>query len=230
MSPADPTKPALERQKLAAEIRNLGVEHDRLVEKVAQEKIQTVCMADNQRSADADPSWTRIFTFYGSVSPQTVYVCMREVGQWSRRDPGQPITLVFNSPGGSLIDGFALYDFLIELRSQGHRLTTVALGMAASMGGVLLQAGEHRVMGRSAFLLIHEASSASVGKVSELDDDLRFIKRLQDRCAEILAERSTLAKAVIKRRWDRRDWWLSAEDALEHGFIDEIRDATALGQ
>lgn len=177
--------------------------------------------AENENfQADADNA--RIYTFYEPVGEQSVKRAMRELGHWSRRDPEQPIKIVFNSPGGSVLDGLALFDYIQQLRDQGHEITTVGLGMAASMGGILLQAGDWRVMGKNAWMLIHEVSSVAWGKASEQEDQLKFVRRLQDRCVEILASRANISKDQIKRKWKKLDWWLSAEEALEAGFVDEV--------
>jgi ATP-dependent Clp protease protease subunit len=121
-----------------------------------------------------------------------------------------------------VLDGLALFDYLRQLRSIGHPVRTMALGRAASMGAVLLQAGSKRVIGRNAFLLIHEVSHLSVGKVSEMEDGVGFTKRLQQRLLAILAERSTLTERELSRRWVRRDWWLDAEEAVALGLADEL--------
>jgi len=176
-----------------------------------------------ERDALASDEYARIYPFYGTVGSSTVERCIRELGTWSRRDPGQPIRLVLTSPGGNVIDGFALFDFIQELRASGHHIETVALGWAASMGGILLQAGDKRIMGRSSWMLIHEISSANVGKTSEMEDELKFVKRLQERALDILAERATFTKRQIANRWKRKDWWLDAPEALRLGFVDEVR-------
>ena len=128
--------------------------------------------------------------------------------------------MVFNSPGGSVLDGLALFDYLRQLRQAGHHVTTVALGRAASMGAVLLQAGDRRLIGENAFMLVHEVSHLSAGKVSELEDNVDFTRRLQKRLLAILASRSTLSDAQIARRWARKEWWLDASEAVELGFAD----------
>lgn len=177
----------------------------------------------SDRNYEAEADWHRIYTFYDAVNAASVENCLRDLSDWSRRDPGKPITVVFNSPGGSVLDGLALYDYLRELSNAGHEITTVALGMAASMGGILLQAGDHRVIGRNAWLLIHEVSSIGRGKISEMEDEVKFTRRLADQCLGILAERSTLDVKQIARRWKRKDWWLNADESFELGFADEIR-------
>lgn len=188
-----------------------------------QVEVNGIGLERARASADA----ARVLTFYGEVSPPMVLDAMTELGRWARRDPGDPIRLIFNSPGGTVWDGLALFDYLLELRSLGHVVETVALGRAASMGGILLQAGTTRVMGANAWMLIHEVSSGTYGSTSEMEDDLAFTRQLQDRCAELLAARSALSVRQIKARWKKKDWWLSAAQALELGFVDLVREVPA---
>ena len=61
-----------------------------------------------------------------------------------------------------------------------------------------------------------------MGKTSEIEEAEKFHRVLEDRTLEILAERSKLTKTAIRRKWKKTDWWLSALDALEHGFTDEV--------
>lgn len=141
---------------------------------------------------------------------------------WERRDPGKPITIRINSPGGSVLDGFALLDTILRLRRNGHHITTHGLGMIASMATILMQAGSERVLDKNAWFMIHEVSAGARGKASEMEDELKFINKLQDRLLDLLAERSTLTKAQIKRRWKKTDDWMSADDALALGFVDRV--------
>ena len=71
-----------------------------------------------------------------------------------------------------------LFDYIQELRRDGHYVTTSARGMAASMAGILLQAGGHRVMGREAQVLIREVSSFAIRKVGEIEDEVTLLKSL----------------------------------------------------
>src|SRR4051794_724172 len=169
----------LAEQRAWAEVRKLQLETERTV-------LELASLRRRERDSIADPGEAHVYTFYASVDPENVQQCMNELGQWSRRDPGSPITVIFNSPGGSVLDGLALFDYLRRLRSVGHFVTTMALGRAASMGAVLLQAGDHRVMGENAFLLIHEVSNHTTGKVSEMEDGVEFTRRLQKRLLAIL--------------------------------------------
>lgn len=210
-----PTKQTLERCKLQVEITKLQAEAESAV--INARELQRNDLA--RSSAD----WHhRVYNFLGSVSTITVEQCITSLTTWARMDPGCDITLILNSPGGSVIDGLALYDVLIDLRRKGHRVTTVARGMAASMGGILLQAGDERVVEPNAHVLIHEVSSGAIGKISEIEDEMAFLRQLQNRLLGILEERSTLSVEEIRQRWERKDWWLGAVEAVELGFADRV--------
>lgn len=173
------------------------------------------------RGYRAHPLNNRSYNFWGGVGAKSAAECVYQLGIWANQS-NDPISVIFNSPGGSVIDGLALYDYIKELQAGGVPVNTHSIGMAASMGGVLLQAGGVRTMGANAYLLIHEVSSGAGGKMTELEDEIEFLRRLQDRLVLILAERSTMTARQIKSRWKRKDWWLGAAEAMELGFIDEI--------
>ena len=78
-----------------------------------------------------------LYRFNTGVDKTHVNDCMLKLTQWSRRHPKCDIEIVFSSGGGSIIDGFVLFDFIQELRSKGHKVTTGSLGMAASMAAIL---------------------------------------------------------------------------------------------
>lgn len=180
----------------------------------------------SRKLADEKASLTdaHVFHFFGPVTATNCGIAIEELGTWSRRDPGCDITIVFNSIGGSVWEGLALFDFLGDLRTRGHKIITKSIGMAASMGGVLLQAGDERVISKHGFILIHEISSGAMGKVSELEDSIKLSERLQDKLLNILSERATLTKAQIKRAWKRKDYWIDADEALRLKFVDRIEE------
>lgn len=164
----------------------------------------------------------RVYVFDKQVGEASVTACIHKLAEWSRNDPGCDIEIVFNSPGGSVIDGMALYDYICQVKRKGHKVTTNTLGMAASMAGILLQAGDVRQMGSEAWLLIHEGSFGAGGSVGQVEDTVEWVKKIQLRILAIFASRSTLTAKQIQNRWSRRDWWLSSDDALKLGFIDEV--------
>lgn len=167
------------------------------------------------------------YYFSDSVDDLSVHRCMSQLATWQRMakdDAEKPaIEIVITSPGGDVIAGMVLYDFIQTLRRAGHHVTTNCLGMAASMGGILLQAGDRRVMGKEAYLLIHEITFGAGGKIGEIEDEIAFGKKIQSRILRILADRSTMSEKSIARRWERKDWWLDSDEALALGFVDEVR-------
>lgn len=164
------------------------------------------------------------YAFNEAFSAASTRKCIDQLATWARQsDEPLDIEICFNSPGGSVIDGMALWDFIKTIQVRGHKVTTSTIGMAASMAGILLQAGDVRVMGAESYLLIHEVSFGAGGKIGEVEDEVAFVRKIQDRVVRIFAARSTLSERQIKNRWRRKDWWLDSDEALRLGFVDEVR-------
>lgn len=211
---ANPALEKLQADKLRAEIAKLKSEK-------AYIDMQAESYRDELDDDETEPLNQRILPFLGAVNEKNVSGAMYHLTKMSRRSK-DPITVWFNSPGGYVVDGLALYDFIVGIREGGVEVNTVALGEAASMAGVLLQAGTKRYVGSNAHVLIHEVAGGMVGKVSELKDEMAYTERLQKRLLAILAERSTLTAAQIARRWKKTDWWLNAEECVDLGFADGV--------
>jgi ATP-dependent Clp protease protease subunit len=155
------------------------------------------------------------------MSPNTD-VWIDALEHWERREPGAPITARLDSPGGSVMDGFALYDTIARMQRGGTHFTIRGSGMVASMAAVLLQVADNRVLDKNAIFMIHEITSGARGKLSEIEDAQAFTKKLQDRLLDILATKSKLSKVQIARRWKRKDDYMSADEALKLGFCDRV--------
>lgn len=164
-----------------------------------------------------------LYRFSGSVGEASVRKCIMKLTEWHRLDPKCEIEIVFSSPGGSIIDGFELFDFIQELRAGGHKITTGSLGMAASMAGILLQAGDRRWIGHQSWMMIHRAAFGAIGKTYEVEDEVKLVKRIEDRILNIFTSRSKLSRQKLKRNWDRKDWWIDADECVKVGLVDEIR-------
>jgi ATP-dependent Clp endopeptidase proteolytic subunit ClpP len=193
------------------------------VAEAEQAEIEAREAADEERSRKAADSFHHVYAFTSQVDATTVKSCIRQLSEWDRNDPTCDMEIIFDSPGGSVISGMHLYDYIQILRAKGHKTTTTTLGMAASMAGILLQAGDVRVMGAESYLLIHEIASVADGKIGEIEDEMVLLHKMQDRVARIFAKRSKLTAAEIKRRWRRKDWWLDSEAALKLELVDEVR-------
>lgn len=206
---------ALKAQLLEQEIRQAAAEAD-LAEMRRNEKF------DTERDRAVKPGRIRHLYINDIVLGANVDKWIDALTHWELRDPGQPIHITINSPGGSVLDGFALYDTILRLRRKGHKVTTHGTGMIASMATILLQAGDERVLDANSWFMVHEVSAKSAGSMSEMEDQAAFIKRLNDRIYDILSERSTLTKRQIINRSKRKDDWMSAAEAVELGFADRV--------
>lgn len=144
------------------------------------------------------------------------------IRQWGRLNPGRPITLNIFSPGGSVFHGIALYDTLRSLSGQGHVITTRVLGYAASMGSLLLLAGDVRIATGESMIMFHKLSAGTGGSLYEMEDDISFYKRLNDRLASIVTSRTSITREVLDKKWDRTDWWLAPREAKKLGVVHEI--------
>lgn len=209
--------------KNAADAKLAGVE----VKEAEYRLVKTKYEADREHEKRQDElaahKYHHVYLFKGPVADDSVSKCMDQLTLWHRNEPKCDMEVIFNSPGGGVVSGMALWDHIQYLRAAGHKITTSTVGMAASMAGILLQAGDVRIMGKESWLLIHEGSFGAMGSVGEVEDTVEWVKKIGDRIADIFASRSKMSKAAIKRKWHRKDWWISSDEALRLGFVDEVR-------
>jgi ATP-dependent Clp endopeptidase proteolytic subunit ClpP len=165
-----------------------------------------------------------IFTLYDDVTDYSVKQVINDISVWHSHAPkGAPLQLNINSYGGSVTDGFALFDTIRHVAEEGERkVKTVSLGITASMGGILLQAGDERVITPSSVLLIHEISYGTSGSTSSHRDKQNLADILTNRIISVLTERATITAEEFEEKWQRRDWWLSPAESLAFGFADRV--------
>lgn len=164
----------------------------------------------------------RTYMFFSGTSGDPIRKAIEDLSVMSRRFPGEALTIVLNSPGGSVTQGLALYDHIRALSASGHHMTVVVRGMAASMGGIVLQAGDERVVGEEAEVLIHVVSAGTEGPLYTMEDSVEYFKRLWTKLSKILARRSKLTDKQVRARCARKNWWFDAATAVELGFADRI--------
>jgi ATP-dependent Clp protease protease subunit len=204
------------------ELLEYQIEEQRLTnEKLA---IELIVAQDQERDRMVKVGRIRHLYVNDVISGQMSDKWLDALQHWERRDPGEPITIDINSPGGNITDGLALYDQLQRMRRKGHHITTRALGAAFSMGAVLLQAGDVRIADARAKILLHEGSGGMSGQmtVAEQEDARGFRELLLSDILDILCERSTLSKRQLSTRWKRKDWYMTADEALKLGFVDLV--------
>lgn len=135
-------------------------------------------------------------------------------------NPEKDITIYINSPGGSITAGMAIYDTMQYIKPK---VSTICIGMAASMGAFLLAAGEKgkRYALPNSEVMIHQPLGGAQGQATEIEIAARRILYLRDKLNKILAERSGQPLEVIEKDTER-DNFMPAEKALEYGLIDHV--------
>ena len=179
---------------------------------------------EHRNKYEYDPEANGVFHLIGAVTPESCAYWGDKIQRYAHLHPGKPLTLYLQTPGGSVFHGVGLYDELRTLSAQGHHITTVVRGYAASMGAILLQAGDTRLVGAESLVMIHEVSAGSFGKLHEMDNDVKFYKRLNARLFDIIASRTDGKwEGDDLYRWAKaKDRWLSAQESVQHGFADAV--------
>jgi ATP-dependent Clp protease protease subunit len=221
---SDNTEKKAHKKKLKeAELRQALADAEAAELELERKRIDLASAQDTRAIAVANPDLTGNFSFNAVVGEASVENLRARLLSFARRNPGHAISVSFTTPGGSVFDGIHLYDTLRTLSAEGHHITTVASGFSASMGAILLQAGDHRIIGSESMLMIHEVSSVAVGKAGEIKREAEFLDKVTRQFAAIMARRSTLTENYVFDKIQNNDWWIWPHEALELGFVDEVR-------
>lgn len=135
-------------------------------------------------------------------------------------DPKKEIKMYINSPGGSVTAGMAIYDAMQYVKPD---VSTICVGMAASMAAVLLAAGKKgkRFTLPNSEVLLHQVMSGVEGQAVEIEITAKHIVKIKDKINQILAKHTGQPVAKVEKDSDR-DFWMGATEAKEYGIIDEI--------
>ena len=159
--------------------------------------------------------------FLGSHVDDTVAnIILAQLLFLDAEDPERDIYLYINSPGGNVYAGMAIYDTIQHLRAP---VATFCVGMAASMGAVLVAAGAEgkRAALPNSRLMIHQPSSGVQGTAADIEIQAQEILRTREKLNEILAQHTGQTVEKISEDVDR-DRWMSPEEAVEYGLIDRV--------
>ncbi len=164
----------------------------------------------------------RIIMLSGPIDDSVANSIVAQLLFLDAQDPDKDIYLYINSPGGSVTAGMAIFDTMNFVNAD---VQTIVIGMAASMGSLLLTAGTKgkRFALPNAEVMIHQPLGGAQGQATEIEIAARHILKTREKLNEILAEATGQPIEVIERDTDR-DNFMSAEDAKEYGLIDEIID------
>ena len=136
------------------------------------------------------------------------------------QDPDKDINFYINSPGGSVSAGLAIYDTMKYIKCD---VSTICMGMAASMGAFLLSAGTKgkRYSLPNAEVMIHQPSGGAQGQASDILINAKHIERTRENLNKMLAEATGKPLEQIAVDTDR-DYWMTAEEAKEYGIVDKV--------
>lgn len=162
----------------------------------------------------------RIIMLSGEVNSVTASLVVAQLLFLESEDPDKDISLYINSPGGEVSSGLMIYDTMQYIKSD---VQTICMGMAASMGSVILAAGtkgKRKALPNSE-VMIHQPSGGSQGQASDMSIAAEHIIQIRKRLNHILSERTGQPIEIIERDTER-DRWMNAEEALKYGIVDEI--------
>jgi len=159
--------------------------------------------------------------FLGSpVGDQVANLIIAQLLYLEREDPEKDISLYINSPGGVITSGLAIYDTMNLIVPD---VSTICVGLAASMGTVLLCAGAKgkRYTLTNSTIHMHQPLGGAQGQATDIEIAAREILRTQDKLRQIISEQTGQSYEQVARDTDR-DFYLTAEQAVEYGLVDEI--------
>ena len=162
----------------------------------------------------------RIIFLGDEVNDDTASIVVAQLLFLEAEDPEKDIHLYINSPGGSVTAGMAIYDTMHYIKCD---VSTVCIGMAASMGAFLLAGGAKgkRYILPNAEVMIHQPSGGAKGQATEIEIAAKNILRTKEKLNRILAENT--GKSYVQMCTDTdRDNWMSAKEAVEYGLVDSV--------
>lgn len=162
----------------------------------------------------------RIIFLGGPINDAVANAVIAQLLFLEYEDPKKDIKLYINSPGGSVTAGLAIYDTMQYVKPD---VSTMCVGMAASMGAVLLGAGKRgkRIALPNAEILLHQVMGGAEGQASEIEITARQILKIKAKLNQILVKHTGQSIAKIEKDTDR-DFYMSAFEAKEYGLIDEV--------
>ncbi|MDD4661780.1 MAG: ATP-dependent Clp endopeptidase proteolytic subunit ClpP [Candidatus Pacebacteria bacterium] len=162
----------------------------------------------------------RIIMLTGEIDDVVANSIVAQLLFLASKDPKADIQFYINSPGGSVTAGMAIYDTMQYIKCD---VSTVAIGMAASMGATLLASGAKgkRYALPNAEILLHQVLGGAKGQASEVEIAAKQILKIKDKMNKILSERTGQPLKKVEQDTDR-DFYLTAEEAKNYGVIDEV--------
>jgi ATP-dependent Clp protease protease subunit len=167
----------------------------------------------------------RIIFLGTPISDQVANVIVAQLLYLDHEDPTKPISLYLNSPGGAIYAGMAVYDTMQQVQAP---ISTIAIGFTASFGTVLLTAGTkgYRYALPNATIHLHQPLGGAQGQASDIEIQAKEILRLRAQLNDILSHHTGQPVEKIADDTDR-DYYMTAEEAIEYGLIDQVLNPPA---
>ncbi|MFA6495354.1 MAG: ATP-dependent Clp endopeptidase proteolytic subunit ClpP [Candidatus Paceibacterota bacterium] len=167
----------------------------------------------------------RIIFIGGVISDEVANSVIAQLLLLNHEDAKKDIQIYINSPGGSVTAGLAIYDTMQHVKPD---VSTICVGMAASMGAVLLGAGRKgkRFALPNAEIMLHQVMGGVEGQAVEIEITARHILKIKDRINQVLVKHTGQSVAKIEKDTDR-DFYLTSQEAKDYGIIDDIIKAKA---
>lgn len=164
----------------------------------------------------------RIVMLSEEVNATTASLVVAQLLYLEAQDPDKDIQFYINSPGGSVTDGMAIYDTMQYIKCD---VSTICIGMAASMGAFLLSSGTKgkRLALPNAEIMIHQPSAGTQGQITDMAIHLRRLEIVKSRMNRILAENTGKPIEVVTADCER-DNFMTAQEAMEYGLVDKVLD------
>ena len=162
----------------------------------------------------------RIIMLTEEVNNTTASLVVAQLLFLEGQDPTKDISLYINSPGGSVTDGFSIYDTMQYIKSD---VSTICMGMAASMGAFLLAAGTKgkRLALPNSDIMIHQPSGGAQGQATDILIHADHLQKTKKKLNQILADNTGQPLEIIERDTER-DNFMSADEAMKYGLIDKV--------
>ena len=162
----------------------------------------------------------RIIMLSEEVNDTTASLIVAQLLYLEAQDPDKDIQFYINSPGGSVTAGLAIYDTMQYIKAD---VSTICVGLAASMGAFLLSSGTKgkRIALPNAEIMIHQPSAGTQGKVTDMESDVEHFLRIKKNLNEILASNTGKTAEEVKAA-SERDHWMTADEAKDFGLVDKI--------
>ncbi len=170
----------------------------------------------------------RIIFLGGPIDDHVANLIIAQLLFLEHTDPKKDISLYINSPGGQIQSGLAILDTMNHIKCD---VSTICVGMAASMGAVILSAGKKgkRFVLPNSEVMIHQPLTGIEGQASDIEITAKHILKLKENLYKILAKNTGKPYAQVEKDGDR-DYWMDAEESKKYGIVDEILSKTKSGK